>query len=99
MKSLIADEGAVNPPSRKQSPRKDAAQSRWLLVFLLLAGANVVIVGANVYFGQRVNASHSQALTVNNRWADRLGQFSDLSQLAAAANAPPEIIRTWLINP
>jgi C4-dicarboxylate-specific signal transduction histidine kinase len=65
-------------------PRK----MRWHHLYYLLAAFDLVTISFSLYLNHRLMDIHDTSVKVNQEWASRLNQFSDLAQLAGAVNAP-----------
>lgn len=65
-----------------------SSRPKWHLVYFVLAAFDLITVSAGLYLNHRLMDIYTQSVAVNQQWADRLGQYSDLAQLAGAVNAP-----------
>ena len=61
---------------------------RWKTFFLLLATFNLLAVGLGLDLSHRLMSIYTESVRINREWSNRLGQYSELSQLAAAVSAP-----------
>jgi signal transduction histidine kinase len=61
---------------------------RWHLVYFLLAGFDLIAICGSLYLGHQVMGIFQTSLDVNQAWAAKLADLSDLSRAAAAVNAP-----------
>jgi two-component system, sensor histidine kinase and response regulator len=75
---------AALSPHRNPKP----ATPRWHLVYFFLAAFDILTVCVSLYINHKMMAIYSDAVTVNQHWANRLGTYEDLRQLAGAVNAP-----------
>src|ERR1700755_2675118 len=60
----------------------------WHRVYYALGAFNVVSVLAAIALSYTAMSGFSASIAVNQEWAHRLGQYSDLAQLASRADAP-----------
>lgn len=74
---------AENTPVQKQPARRP-----WHRVYFLLAFFDVLVVAFGLTLNHRLLQIHTDAVRVNEVWEQRLDRFLDLSDLAAAVNAP-----------
>jgi len=84
--------GARPLPSPEPPPAM-APQSRahWLrgpLVYYLLAAFDVLTVSASLYLNHRIMQIYVRSVQVNQEWAQRMSDYRELGELAAAVNAP-----------
>ena len=78
---------STDPPSR---PRAQGAgsRSRFHHIYYVLAAFDLLTVSLGLYLINRITTIYTDSVALNQVWADRLSDYSDLSQLAAAVNAP-----------
>lgn len=70
-------------------PDVQAASKRsWHRLYYALGAFNVVSVLVAIALGYVAMAGFSKSIDVNARWADRVGEYSELAQAASRANAP-----------
>ncbi len=65
-----------------------STRPKWHLVYFVLAAFDLITVSAGLYLNHRLMDIYTQSVAVNQQWAHRLGQYSDLAQQAGAVNAP-----------
>jgi two-component system, sensor histidine kinase and response regulator len=70
------------------SPRRTASRNRWHLAYFLLAAFDLLTVSGSLYLNHRLTTIYADSVAANHRWAERLGDYSALGQLAGAVNAP-----------
>ncbi|MBM3522893.1 MAG: PAS domain S-box protein [Alphaproteobacteria bacterium] len=73
----------ADPPSN--APRRRAP---WHLVYFALAAFDLIAVASGLYLSHRLMAIYTGSVTENQLWAQRLGAFQELNDLAATTNAP-----------
>ena len=61
---------------------------KWYQLYRLLAAFQILTVIGGVSLTYRIMETFSQSVNENNEWADRLGQFGELTQLVLLVNAP-----------
>ncbi len=61
---------------------------RWHLVYYLLAAFDLVAISGSLYLGHQVMGIFRSSVEINQEWAERLGDLSDLGRAAGAVNAP-----------
>ncbi len=61
---------------------------KWYHMYFALAAFDLMTVTASICLTHSITGIYSQSVEDNRRWAHRLGQYSELSQLAADVNAP-----------
>lgn len=61
---------------------------RWHWIYFLLAGFDLLTISASLYLNHRIANIYTASVVVNQQWAERLGQYADLNQLAGVVNAP-----------
>ncbi len=74
--------------SISQSPASAARRPTWHFVYFALAAVEFSAIGASLYLNYWLSESFARSVQVNRTWSDRLAQFSELSHLAMAVNAP-----------
>ena len=82
---------SVTMESLQPVPRVDGrSRSRPKLhrVYFLLAGFDLLAVSLGLFLINRIANIYTDSIAVNQVWADRLNDYSDLSQMAGAVNAP-----------
>jgi PAS domain S-box-containing protein len=62
---------------------------RLLPIYYVLAAFGIFTVVMSLYLNHNIMAIYTGSVDLNRRWAERLTQYSELGQLAAAVNAPP----------
>ena len=65
-----------------------AAKLRWHHLYYLLAAFDLLTISFSLYLNHRLMDIHDDSVKVNQEWATRLNQFSDLAQLGGEVNAP-----------
>ncbi len=60
----------------------------WYHLYCLLAAFDVLTISASLYLNHAVLGIYSASVEENSAWSDRIGNYSKLSELAAAVNAP-----------
>jgi signal transduction histidine kinase/AmiR/NasT family two-component response regulator len=63
-------------------------RARWHLIYYVLAAFDVLTVSGSLYLNHEVMGIYGGSVRVNQEWASRLGNFSDLGDLAQRVNAP-----------
>lgn len=71
-----------------QMPHLKEPRSRLHWVYFLLAGFDLVTVALSLFIVVRVAAIFTESVSVNQVWAARLGDYRELTKLAAEVNAP-----------
>ena len=71
-----------------RGPASRVVRPRLHLVYFLLAAFDVITVCVSLYLIDSLVVSYEQSVATNQRWAARLNDYSRLSALAAAVNAP-----------
>jgi PAS domain S-box-containing protein len=61
---------------------------KWRYVYFLLAAFDLVTVSAGLYLNHRIMGIYLRSVEVNRVWADRIGAYSHLGELAAEVDAP-----------
>lgn len=74
--------------TRSRVSRRYVSKPKWHLVYYLLAAFDLFTVSTSLYLNHRLMDSYTQSVAVNQHWAKRLQNYSELGQLAAAVNAP-----------
>ena len=73
----------------KLSPKSaDAKTPRWHRAYYLLVACNVLIVLLSLFFKHQLVHIYGHSTEVHAEWAKRLNDYSELSALAGAVNAP-----------
>jgi len=62
--------------------------SKWQWVYYALAAFDIIAISLSVFFGHTLTQRYKQAVTENEFWNERLGEFSELGKLALSVNAP-----------
>jgi len=63
--------------------------ARLLPIYYVLAAFSIFTVAMSLYLNHKIMAIYTDSVDSNRRWAERLTQYSELGQLAAAVNGPP----------
>src|SRR4051794_13678657 len=63
-------------------------QRKWHRIYFVLAAFDLLTVTGSLHLSYRIMAIYASSVDTNQQWADRLGRYSDLGQLAAAVDAP-----------
>ena len=61
---------------------------RWHIVYYLLAAFDVCTVSGGLYLNHEIMGIFRSSVEVNQRWADKLSDLSDIAEAAGAVNAP-----------
>ncbi|MFT4927402.1 MAG: PAS domain S-box-containing protein, partial [Phenylobacterium sp.] len=61
---------------------------RWHLIYYLLATFDLITVTATLFLSFTILTIYSESVDVNNTWAKRAGNLSDLSQILIKVNTP-----------
>ncbi len=69
-----------------QQPR--SKRPRWYRAYFLLAAFDLVTISISLYLNHRITDIYTESVAVNQEWAQRLGHYSTLRQLAGEVNAP-----------
>lgn len=64
------------------------SRPKWHYLYYLLAAFDLFTVSLSLYLNQQLMSSYTHSVAVNQDWARRLQSYSELGQLAVAANAP-----------
>ena len=76
------------------SRNQDAGAARrvkpptWRYIYFLLAAFDLVTVSAGLYLNHRIMGIYLRSVEVNRVWAERIGAYSHLGELAADVDAP-----------
>ena len=65
-----------------------ASRLRGPLVYYLLAAFDVFTVSASLYLNHRIMQIYVRSVQANQEWAQRMSDYRDLGEVAAAVNAP-----------
>ena len=78
------------PSSRADTgPLGDSKRTaKWHVVYYLLAGFDVLAVSSSLYLGHQVMEIFRSSLEVNQEWAGKLSELSDIRSAASDVNAP-----------
>lgn len=75
--------------NRSSSATKAGSRKpRTYYAYFLLAAFDVMTVMVSLYVNHEMTSIYKQSIEVNHEWAERLGSFVQLGQLAAEVNAP-----------
>jgi hypothetical protein len=79
------------PPDRpsKEAVSSSGTTARLLPIYYVLAAFSVFTVAMSLYLNHNIMAIYTDSVDVNRQWAERLTQYSELGQLAAAVDTPP----------
>jgi len=61
---------------------------RWHIVYYLLAAFDVCTVSGGLYLNHEIMGIFRSSVEVNQQWADKLSDLSDIAEAAGAVNAP-----------
>ena len=61
---------------------------KWHVVYYLLAGFDVLAVSSSLYLGHQVMEIFRSSMEVNQEWAGKLSDLSDIRSAASNVNAP-----------
>ncbi|MBX7218592.1 MAG: response regulator [Blastocatellia bacterium] len=61
---------------------------QWHYIYYCLALFDLFTVLGSLYLSQRIISTYENSIRVNREWAERLNRYSQLSEIAAAVNAP-----------
>ncbi len=86
----MAKSMTLEPPHQPVHRVGDRARPRpkLHLVYFLLAGFDLLAVCLGLFLINRISSIYVTSVEINQEWADRLNDLSDLSQMAADVNAP-----------
>jgi len=79
-------------PGGQLTAARRATQPLWLLIYYLLAGFTLLTVVMSLYLSHHLMDTYRRAVEVNQEWAERLGEYAELGQLVALANAPAQAV-------
>ena len=65
-----------------------AKPPKWRYIYFLLAAFDLVTVSAGLYLNHRIMGIYLHSVEVNRVWAERIGAYSHLGELAEAVDAP-----------
>ena len=82
----LAHDSSKSPRRRPEAFAKP--QSRWYLLYFVLAFFDLMTVCTTLYLNHRVMIIYADSVQVNQEWAEQLNQFAELGQLASNVNAP-----------
>jgi PAS domain S-box-containing protein len=82
MKSSAATTGA------KKAMPLNSARVKWYKVYYLLALFDVLVVLMGLFLNYQIVKVYDKSVEVNQKWAKRVGDYSELGRLAQAVNAP-----------
>jgi PAS domain S-box-containing protein len=71
-----------------QTRAERAKPPKWRYIYFLLAAFDLVTVSAGLYLNHRIMGIYLHSVEVNRVWADRIGAYSHLGELAEAVDAP-----------
>ena len=83
----VAPEFAVGNAAKATSSSR--ATRHLLPIYYALAAIGVFTVAMSLYLNYRIMVIYTESVSFDQTWAQRLTQYSELGQLAAAVNAPP----------
>ena len=63
-------------------------QPRWYWLYFALAAFDLLTVSFSLYLNHQLTETYSQSIEVNEQWARRLGDYSELRDHASKVNAP-----------
>jgi PAS domain S-box-containing protein len=63
-------------------------QSRWYLLYYLLAIFDILTISASLYLNQKIISIYEDSIKINQEWSLRLTNYSTLGELAILVNAP-----------
>jgi PAS domain S-box-containing protein len=75
-------------PPPPLAPRSRRSLLRGPLVYYLLATFDVLTVSASLYLNHRIMQIYVRSVQANQAWAQRMSDYRELGELAAAVNAP-----------
>jgi signal transduction histidine kinase len=64
----------------------------WLLAYYLLAGFTLLTVVMSLYLSHHLMQRYRRTVASNQEWATRLGEYTELGQLAALINMPGNVV-------
>ncbi len=75
-------------------PQSETLRARptWLFIYYLLAAFTLVTVVMSLYLSHHLMGIYRRSVEVNQGWAERLGEYAELGQAAAMANAPANAV-------
>lgn len=62
--------------------------AKWQYIYYAMAAFDLLTVASSMYLNHRIMEIYAQSIEVNQQWAVRLANYSNLGQLVAAVNAP-----------
>lgn len=72
--------------TQMSGPKEPRSRLHW--VYFILAGFDLVTVALSLFIIVRVGDIYTDSIRVNQEWASRLGDYRELTTLAAEVNAP-----------
>ncbi|MCA9213063.1 MAG: PAS domain-containing protein [Planctomycetales bacterium] len=79
----------------KAAPISDAikghaapSRPRWHLLYFVLAAFDVLTVSGSLYLNHSLKSSFAESVAINRQWAERLGVYASLAELATEVNMP-----------
>jgi hypothetical protein len=61
---------------------------RWLWLYFVLAAFDLLTISFSLYLNHRLVAVYTDAVRVNEEWANRQARYAELERLAGTVNAP-----------
>ncbi len=77
-----------NPPPISEGKPPLALRSRWHTLYLSLVIFELLTIGLSLYVNHRMGVIYSDMVAKNQVWADRIGSYAELTQVAANVNEP-----------
>lgn len=78
----MVDTPVLEPQTEQRKPM------RWHRVYFLLAGFDILAIAGSLYLSHQLMTIFRSSVEVNQVWADKLSDLSDLGTAAGAVNAP-----------
>src|SRR3954470_6486346 len=79
---------SAETPRPPQSAPATRSRPKWHYVYFLLAAFDLVTVSAGLYLNHRIMNIYLRSVEVNRVWAERVGAYSHLGELAGDVDAP-----------
>ena len=78
----------MRPDKARPERSRHPVRPRLHLVYYALAAFDLLTVCLGLYLINRITGIYADSIAVNQVWADRMSDYSDLSRLATSVNAP-----------
>ncbi len=67
---------------------QNARRFKWYHLYFLLAAFDLITIGVTLYLSHSILGIYTESVNNDQEWAERLGRFYSLGELAAAVNTP-----------